>query len=252
MAERIPALKKQEVAPTRRGGKLLMIVVAIFVIALVVLFFRSSLSRISDIEVKGTIRLKPSEVEAALGVAEGDSFFAIGSQTLERRVKALKAVDSVRVVKHFPGKLTVEVREYPTVAVELDDQGNAFAVLASGLNVPLAQGESLPDRPVLTGWQANDPNRAKLCAELGQLEPSLIGDISQIAPDPSTAYPDRIKLYTRSRFEIVTTVGLLPQKLEIIGEFVQNREPGRLVLLEADTYLPYSAQSEASKTQESP
>jgi cell division protein FtsQ len=252
MAERIPALKEREAPQKRRGGKLLAIVIALFVIALVVLFFRSSLSRISEIEITGTAHVKPAEVEAALGVAKGDSFFSAGVELLKRRVLTLKAVQSVRVTKHFPGKVTVNVEEYPEVAVELGPQGKSSVVLASGLSVPLAAGEALPDRPVLTGWQAGDPSRAALCAALGKLEPALIGDVSQIAPDPSDAYPDRIKLYTRSRFEIVTTIGLLPEKVGIISEIVENREPGRIVLLEADTYLPYSAETESSKTPDTP
>ncbi|MBB6729644.1 cell division protein FtsQ/DivIB [Cohnella zeiphila] len=252
MAERIPALKEQAVPEKRRGGKLLAIVIALFVIALVVLFFRSSLSRISEIEVKGTAHLKPAEVEAVLGVSKGDSFFSAGSGLLERRVRTLKAVESVHVAKRFPGKVTVSVQEYPDVAVELGEQGKASVVLSSGLSVPLEAGEALPDRPVLTGWKADDANRAALCAALGKLEPSLIGDVSQIAPDPSAAYPDRIKMYTRSRFEIVTTIGLLPEKVGIIGEFVENREPGRIVLLDADYYMPYSAENEATKTPDAP
>ncbi len=243
MAERIPALKREPEEKRRRGGKLLWIVIAIFVIAAVVLFFRSSLSRITEIEVTGAKHASAAEVEKALGVENGDSFFAGSSGTLEKRVKALKPVQSVQVSKVFPGKLTVRVTEYPEVAIELGAAGQASVVLANGYSVPLAEGVSLPDMPVLTGWKADDPNRAALCAALGGMQASLLGDLSQISPDPSKAYPDRIKLYTRSRFEITTTIGRLPDNMVLISEIVENREPGTVVLLEANTYQPYSAQS---------
>lgn len=243
MAERIPALKREVVEKRRPVGKLLGIVISLFVIALVVLFFRSSLSRVTDIEVTGLKHVKKAEVEQALGVRTGDSYFRGSPAALERKVKSLGAVKSVKVTKTFPGKLTVAVEEYPEVAVELDGSGQSSVVLANGLSVPLDAGEALPDMPVLTGWSANDPNRAALCAALGGLRPALLGDFSQIAPDASKAYPDRIKLYTRSKFEVVTTIGLLPEKANILSEIVENREPGKVVLLEADTYMPYSAQS---------
>lgn len=244
MAERIPALKEEPAAPRRRGGKLLWIVFALFVIALIVLFFRSSLSRISDIEISGAKYATAAEVEKALGIREGDSFFKGNPKTLEARIEAIGSVQHATVTKRFPGHLKVEVQEYAAVAVELNDAGQASRVLANGLSIPLAQGESLPDMPILTGWKADDPNRAALCEVLGKLQPSVLSDFSQIAPDPSNAYPDRIKLFTRSKFEIVTTIGKLPGKMDILSEIVENRAPGRITLLEADTYQPYSAQNE--------
>lgn len=244
MAERIPALKQEAVSPRRRGGKLLWIVIALFAIALIVLFFRSSLSRVSDIEITGAKYTTEAEVKQALGIREGDSFFKGNPKTLEAKIEAIGSVQSATVTKRFPGHVKVEVKEYSAVAVELGDAGQASLVLANGLSVPLAAGESLPDMPILTGWSANDRNRAALCGVLGKLKPAVVGDFSQIAPDPSKAYPDRIKLFTRSKFEIVTTIGKLQDKVDIMSEIVENRAPGLITLLEADTYQPYSAQTE--------
>lgn len=248
MAERIPALKQapEPAEKRKRGGKLLLILIALFVIALIVLFFRSSLSRITDIEVTGANYAKVSDVENALGVHKGDSFFKGNPKALAAKVESLGPVENAKVTKRFPGHLNVQIQEFAAVAVELDASGRTDLVLANGLNVPLPDGAALPDMPVLTGWSAGDANRGALCAALGKLQPALLNDLSQIEPDPSNAYPDRIKLYTRSKYEIVTTIGKLPDKADILGEIVENREPGVITLLEADTYQPYSAQNEQS------
>ncbi|CAM3727143.1 FtsQ-type POTRA domain-containing protein [Cohnella lubricantis] len=244
MAERIPALRPEPVAPRRRGGTLLGIVIALFAIALIVLFFHSSLSRITDIEITGTRYAAAADVEQALGIQEGDSFFKGSPKKLEAKIEEIGPVQNATVTKRFPGHLKIEVQEFAAVAVELNDTGRASLVLENGLSIPMKEGESLPDMPILTGWNVNDPNRAALCGVLGKLEPAALGDFSQIAPDPSNAYPDRIKLFTRSKFEIVTTIGKLPGKMDIMGEIVANRAPGLITLLEADYYLPYSAQNE--------
>ncbi|MBB6673216.1 cell division protein FtsQ/DivIB [Cohnella nanjingensis] len=242
MTERIPAIKR-EPAERRRGGKLLWIVIALFVIVLVVLFFRSSLSRITDIEVTGNAYATRAEIEQALGVQAGDSFFSPSAKTLERRVEQLQSVHLAQAKKRFPGKLTIEVQEYAPVAVELDGSGKLGLVLENGLVLPAKEGTALPNKPVLAGWKADDPQRLALCQVLGKIQEGQLSDLSQISPDPSKAYPDRIKLYTRSRFEVITTVGKLGEKIPILNELVENREPGQVVMLDSDTYRPYSAQN---------
>ncbi|MFD0672009.1 cell division protein FtsQ/DivIB [Cohnella sp. GCM10027633] len=251
MAERIPALKQEGEKRTSRGKRVLLtIVYALVVIILVVLFFRSSLSKFSDIQVSGTSYLSEDEVMQALGVKAGDSFFFPKASDLRARVKKLEPVQSVVIAKKFPGVLRVTVTEHPEVAVQLSSDGQVFSVLANGLILPLREGK-LPDKPILSGWQPQDPNLIALCRILSSLTPHLLSDLSEIHPDPSTAYADRIKLFTRSRFEIVTTVSKLPDKISYLSDIVQNREPGKVVMLEADRYLPYSAQNANNQSQQS-
>jgi cell division protein FtsQ len=242
MNERIPALKREEAPRVRRGKKLLWILIALFLIVLVVLFFRSSLSKFSEIQVSGTDSVSQEEVMKALDVVPGDSFFAPSSDRLKARVLTLKPVEDVTITKKFPGVLKVDVKEYAKVAVQLSPDGKMFTVLANGLNLPIVEG-NLPDKPILSGWKPEDPNLIALCRTLSGVPDHFLTDLSEIHSDPSTAYPDRIKLFTRSRFEVVTTVGKLADKISYLSDIVQNREPGKVMMLEADTYLPYSAET---------
>lgn len=243
MNERIPALKREPEAPRRRrGGKLIALLIALFAIVLVVLFFRSSLSKVEDIRVTGIRNLSEAEVKSALALEPGDSFFTPGAGKLEERIRALPPVEEVRVVKKFPGSVEVRVQEYGEVATELAADGSLKIVLESGLALP-SKGGALPDKPVLTGWKPGDAVRTALCAALGGMEESLLTDLSEIKPDPSASYPDRIKIFTRSGFEVLTTAGKLQEKIPYLSEIVENREPGRITMLEADTYLPFSAEN---------
>jgi len=249
MRERIPALQREPEVPKRRFGKLLAIVILLFVIVLVILFFRSSLSKVSLIEVTGIHHLSEAQVMEKLDIASGDSFFVPGSGELGKRVGLLPPVKDAQVIKKFPGKIEVRVTEYSDVAVEIGSDGAVRAVLENGLALPVAAGE-LPDKPILTGWKPEDPIREALCRTLASMPAALLLDLSEIKPDPSKSYPDRIKLFTRSRFEVVTTVSKLADKIPYLSEIVENREPGQIVMLEADTYLPYSAQITNEQTEE--
>jgi Cell division septal protein len=248
MSERIPALKlnnaeKRGAAEKRRGRKLLWIVIALFVILAIFLFLRSDLSKITEIEISPSVHTSKEEILQASGIQLKDSFFTVDAKKAEEKIGRLKAIEKASVVKKFPGMVEITVKEYKEVALEMDGQGSTLLVLSNGLSVPLPEGNVLPDMPVLTGWKADDPARASICAALGGMQSSLLKDLSQISPDPSNAYPDRIKIYTRSKFEVVTTVSRLAGKMTLLSEIVENREPGRVVLLEADTYLPYSAEN---------
>ncbi|WP_256760249.1 cell division protein FtsQ/DivIB [Cohnella sp. WQ 127256] len=242
MSERIPALKREEGVPrTRRGKKLLRLVIALLIIILIVLFFRSPLSEISEIRVTGTEFLSKEEVIQALGVSPGDSFFVPSISKLQKRMNSLKPIQSVKMIKNFPGVLQVEVKEYPQVAVQLASDGKVFAVLSNGLTLPIVEGNLL-DKPILSGWKSDDTNLIALCTVLNSLPSYLLADLSEIQPDPSISYPNRIKIFTRSKFEVVTTIEKLTDKIPYLSDIVQNREPGKIIMLEADTYLPYSAE----------
>lgn len=250
MLERIPALPQQKAAPRRRGGKLLWIVIALFVAVLIVLFFRSSLSRISVIDISGTTYLNETKVLSQLGVSIGDSFFMPGSDKLAERLRHLPQIKDAKIVKKFPGELHVTVVEYPAVALRMDGQGGLAIVLENAYTVQPAAGGSLPNKPVLTNWREDDPQLAALCKALGSMDAVGLEDFSEISPDPSSAYPDRIRIFTRSGFDVLTTIGKLGDKIAILRELVENREPGTVVLLDSDTYSPYSAQTDPAGADE--
>lgn len=91
----------------------------------------------------------------------------------------------------------------------------------------------------MTGWKENDPNLVKLCKTLSEIPGELTADISEIVPSPTLSYPDRIKMYTRSEFEVISAISLLPKKAEYLNEILQNQDPGQLKMLDADSYVPY-------------
>jgi cell division protein FtsQ len=133
------------------------------------------------------------------------------------------------------------------VAFELAADGEMTALLMNGATVDASTDRlMLIDKPVLTGWQAGDPVKAELTKQLDGLSAKQLADLSEIIPYPSSAYPDRIMIYTRTKFEVITAVSVLPEKIDALNAVIESQEPGKVTMLLADTYEPFQLENEES------
>jgi cell division protein FtsQ len=249
MQDKMPVLR-EPVRKRRSGKKLLAALLLLFIVILGVLFFNSSISKISSVEVEGERMVGVETIYKAAGVKAGDAFFGTTAGTIETRVKTLKPIDKVQVIKSFPGKIKIVVQEYPIVAFELSNKGEISALLSNGAEVPASAGV-VADKPVLTGWKEADPVKTELCKQLAEIPAESLSDFSEIMPFPSKSYPDRIKIYTRTRFEVITAASLLPEKIDMLNGVIESQDPGIITLLLADKYAPFvpEEESDAEKTQ---
>jgi len=245
---RIPTLPTEK-PKRRRGRKLLFILFLFFVAIMVVLFLRSPLSKIGDIEITGNELLPTEQIEQAAAVIPGDSFFAVSSGDVQERLTKLRMVKSADVSKRFPGKLLIKIQEQPRVAYQFTSNGKQEVVLADGSVAPMQGLVAMVDKPILTGWSDSDPNLVKLCQTLASLPSNLFYDVSEIKPDPTESFEDRIKLYLRDGFEVITTIEYLPEKMPYLSSFTQQLKDdgiknGTLSMLVVDTHIPFTTLEE--------
>lgn len=236
----VPVLREpqQKKKGSRKVAGILFLLVLIL---LCVLFFRSSLSKISVITFEGNTYLTDEELQEISGLAIGAPFFGTSANNIEGRLSNVPSIEGVTVDKSFPGKIAITVQEFPLVAYELTSEGRLNGLLANGTKISLENGSMPMEKPILTGWASDDPNLSKLCATLANIPDALTAEISEITPSPSVSYPDRIKMYTRSYFEIISAISVLPKKAEYMNIIMDSQDPGTLTLLEADTYTPYTS-----------
>lgn len=248
MEDRLPVIKKPNPKSQRSSRKLLLFLFIFFITLLLILFFQSSLSKITEIEIQGQQLISKEEIAQAAAVKAGDHFFSVSSSKVETQVKALKMVESVDVSKKFPGRLIIQVHEYPKVAYQVGENGQIEALLADASVVPVTvQGVAL-DKPILTGWPKDDPLKIKLCLAMSKLPASYFSDVSEIKPSPTDSYPDKIKMYTRSQYEVQTTIGYLPDKMKYLDSYIASLQSskisgGVITMLEADTHAPFEKDS---------
>lgn len=235
---RLPVIREKKLK-SRSNRKLLALLLFFFITLLVIIFFKSSMSRISDIDISGNRHITLQEIGQAIQIKQGDHFFAISSNTLAKRVLALNIVKSVKVRKSFPGHVAIDITEFPEVAFQIAKEGAVEIVLENGTEVKLNNSGMVVDKPVLTGWDKKADLKRQLCGVLATIPDELLTDISEIKPDPSDAFADKIKMYTRSLFEVSTTISYFPKKIEYMRSIIAEKAPGHITMLLADHYAPF-------------
>jgi cell division protein FtsQ len=236
----VPILK--EPRPKKKSSrKIMAILILLFIAILGVLFFRSSLSKISNITFEGNVFATEKEMLSVSGLQVGAPFFGTSSDKIEARLAEIPSIEKATVNKSFPGSITITIKEFSLVAYQLTSADTLKGFLANGTVIELKNGTMPIEKPILTGWKDNDPYLGKLCTVLAQISDSLTSDISEITPSPTLSYPDRIKIYTRSHFEVISAISLLPAKVEYMNMILEAQDPGTLTMLEADSYVPYNS-----------
>lgn len=240
--ERLPRLTQPKIR-LNRSRKIIFLLFLFFIILLAVLFFRSDLSKIDRIEIIGNQYTSLEEIGQAIRIKEGDSYFADTADRMRARMEKLPTVDKAITSKKFPGQIHIEIVEFSEVAYSLQSDGRMMAILSNGEAVHPIKGEPVRYLPVLSGWDNRSKELNMLCKMLEKIPAPLLADISQIIPDPTTSYPDRIRIYTRSYFEVITSIEYLPEKLDYMRAIIGESEPGVITMLLANSYRPYSEQA---------
>ena len=249
MPQSMPVLKKPAPQPKAgRSRRLIAILILLFLAVLAVLFFRSPLSRIENVSVSGQQYIGADAIREAAGIGGGDPFFYPSGHAIAERIRArIRQIDTVAVEKKFPGDVHITVKEYPAVAFEHAANGDITAILANGTSIGGKDRAFVVDKPVLTGWREDDPVKAQLTKQLASLPSGVLSDFSEIMPFPSKSYQDRIKIYTRTGFEVITAVSLLPEKAETLSKVIAKQEPGRVTMLLTDRYVPFRPHPEENE-----
>ncbi|RUT36375.1 FtsQ-type POTRA domain-containing protein [Paenibacillus zeisoli] len=234
----VPVLKKDK-PKMKTSRKVIAILILLFVVLMGVLFFRSQISKISEIRFTGNKYTTNADLQKQIGIGVGAPFFGTSENTIRERLAAISSIEKVTVDKQFPGLISIHIKEYPAVAYTLNKDGSLEAYLANGTVVPAKNGGIAAGKPLLSNWKKSDPNLANLCKVLGQISDNLTADISEIIPSPTVSYPDRIKMYTSSHFEVITAISLLSEKIEDLNSVIDTQQPGTLTMLEANSYSSF-------------
>ncbi|WP_410514524.1 FtsQ-type POTRA domain-containing protein [Paenibacillus sp. BR2-3] len=235
---RLPLLKEDK-PKKKMSRRLTAILLLLFIALLAVIFFRSSVSRITQITFEGSKYSTQQELLAQSGLRIGGQFFAVSKESVQKSMLKLNTIQTATVEKSFPGIIKVHIEEFPAVAYELDGEGTLKAILSSSAAVSINETGIAVEKPILTNWKDSDPFKTKLCKVLGSIPNELTSDISEIVPSPTLSFPDRIKMYTRSRFEVITAISLLSDKIEYLNQVIETEQPGLIKMLEADSYVPF-------------
>lgn len=249
---KVPAIRKPK--PVKRGNKKLLAFIMFFFIAIfLIVFFQSAISKVSTIEISGNEYVPTEMIGQAAAIQNGDQFFGVSVEKVKQRIESLSTILNAHVSKKFPGVIRIEIQEHPKSAFLLLQSGEMVILFADGSIVGATNGV-VPDKPLLTGWDQDDPLLMQLGTILSEVPDRYLSDISEISPDPSLAYPDKIRMYTRSNFEVYTTIGYFFEKIQYLDIFVaqlksENIQTGVITMLESDQHSPFPQSADLEKEQ---
>lgn len=234
---------KQSKQVANAKSKLTRVLILFFVIVAAAIFFKSPLAEIKFIHVEGNLIAGNQEILEKADLVVGDSFFAFRAGAAESRIEEIPGVKSANVKRTFPGEITLEISEYRLAAYQVVN-GKAEMVLEDGHVLPMTDLSTWLDRPILSNWSRYEKLKLELCKVLAGLSYEQVADLSEIMPAPTNAYPDKIKMYTRSSFEVVTTISKLKGKLPYLANVVNDLKDsgqmsGRITMLEANSSQPF-------------
>lgn len=253
--EKIPVIRdRKEIRRANRSRKLLFLLFLFFITILIILFFNSTLSKVTEIEIKGYNYVGEADIRAVLDVKLEDQFFLVQTKGIMEDVRQLEPIESVHITKVFPGKIIIEVLEYPAVALEYESDGTTKVLLANGVAVP-PNGEVPHNLPIITGWAKDDPVKLALGVALDKIPSQHLADVSEIIPIPTVSYPDKVKIYTRSKYEVITSVEYMQEMMPMLDNIIlklraQEQGPGTITLLETMTYSSFDEEGEETEIDE--
>jgi cell division protein FtsQ len=178
----------------RRSGWFLVCILLLPALwKMVRIFEQSSLFVVREVRVEGCERMTPEAVRALLRHVEGASLLSLDSARISRSLEEHVPIRNASVIKRFPGRLLVRVRERtPAALVEIRDT-LCYLDLQGVVLYPARPGDPL-DLPLITGladraWLFGRPDRGPMVQGALSLlrvlnRSRLPGRLSEIHVDP--------------------------------------------------------------------
>jgi cell division protein FtsQ len=240
--ERVPALTTKP--KKRRVNRFLLFLGWIFFIGLsALLFLRSPLSKIDEINVTGNSTLTTAEVISASGLAKGNSFFTINADQVVQAISSLPEVKNAVLTRKFPGKVNIQIAENRRIAYLVDANNKIIPVLENGIQLEnRTWNDRFIDKPIIRNWK-DTSLLPKLTEEMTKLSPIVLNTISEIGPAGGDD-PLRLVLYMKDGFEVQTSIRHFAQNMEWYPSFVANLKhegntEGIIMMLDGKWFVPY-------------
>lgn len=117
-------------------------IVLLLVIYLIVVFFNMLfMMPIKNIYIKNTFLIQDNEIIEVAGIKEYPSILKLNTNSLEKKIKTLELVKSVKVTKTLFGKLTIEIEEERPLFY---NRNTSKVVLSSGVEVDSTRYLGIP------------------------------------------------------------------------------------------------------------
>lgn len=252
ITERVPAMKKRR--KRRTNVKFIALITIFLFIILLLLYFQSTYSDISKIDVEGA-HLKEADFyidQSQLRVS--DSMWGFEVAKVEKVLAANDWVKSVEVKRQFFNRVQITIEEWHKVAY-ISQDGMFHPMLDNGVIFEEAN-EYLPiDAPIFLDFN-DEALRKKLLKQLSLLKPEVLSLISQLNANPTESDPYAITLYMNDGYEVRADANSLAEKLNYYPSIIaqieseESFEKGIVDIEVGSYYRPFSDEYSLEETSE--
>lgn len=235
LEDRIPKLQKQRKQKANR--RLITFLSIFFLLILLVIYFQSSLSKVSKIEVKGNSSVLTDKIIELSHLSNTTGFWSINKKEVESSILTDPLIKKVTIEKQLPNYVFLTVEEYKSIAY-VEKGESYFSVLENGFIFYEKEITHPADAPILINWKRENELK-ELVEELLKIPVSIRNSISEIHHTPTKTDRWHMTLYMNDGYEVSATVRSFAKKMAIYPSIVSELDPDikGVIHLEVGSYF---------------
>lgn len=243
LEDRIPKLKEQRKRKTNR--RLTFLISVFFLLILLVVYFQSPLSHVSDIEIEGNEIVNNKSVIEKSGLSGKTNIWNVDKHTIVKQLLTIPEIKHASVKIKFPNKINIHVQEHDSIAY-ISNGTSLSPVLENGKILKNGKDVKPTNLPILTNFQKGKI-LDEMVDQLQQLPSEIINSISEIHYEPLNTDQYHLTLFMNDGFEVSATMRTLADKIihypSIISQLGSNVKG--VIDLEVGSYFkPYKTEGE--------
>jgi cell division protein FtsQ len=212
LGDRVPKLKQEQ--RKKSNYRLIFYISFFFFVMILVLYFQSAFSNISQLKVEGNQYVTEEKIIELTEITNETSYWKISEEEIEEKIKKHEEIKSVTVTKKFPNHVQINVEEHGTIGYLVKDSGY-HPVLENGIILNSAvkdKGVFPVQAPLLFGFRQGEELQ-ELAAEMSLLPESIKRSISEIHYPTTSDQSFRISLFMTEGFEVSVSIQDFSQKM---------------------------------------
>ncbi|QRO85088.1 cell division protein FtsQ/DivIB [Mammaliicoccus vitulinus] len=252
--ERLKIIRKKR--KRRRQIQLGVFIGVILLVILIVIYMFTDISKVDQVDIKGEEIVAKKDIEKALNIQSDSRIYNLSKSDMTTKVEKIEGVKSVKIKRHFPNDLTVEVNEYEPIGLIKSKKGYT-PLLENGSTMKKLSTDLPIDVPILNDFSSK--KLEKLIPELKKVKPKVKAMISEVNYKPGENNENRIQLFMTDNVEVVGDIQTFASKINYYPSISDKLErdnsgalktPGFVDLQVGVTFLPYESKEQQKERSE--
>ncbi len=220
---------------------------AVIIVTLILLYMFTSISYVKEVKVNDVQLITEKKVKEILDISRQDRLYTLPVNKMEQNIKLQDGVKNVKISRHFPNKVTVDIEEYDIVGV-VPDGSDFNPLLENGQILTSVTHVDGSNAPVVSDFARKE--RQQLVSILNETNPAILNAISEINFVPNKEASRRIQIFMNDGLEVIGDLRTLGDKLNYYPSMAKNVprnqngdlvKPGIIDLEVGSVFIPYES-----------